>query len=132
MVRETTLCRQQTRCGRTARTFLGDWEGKLVCDDYAGYKAGFGNGMTEIGCMAPARRRLYDLHESNKGELAAKALEYIGGLYEIEREPKALPPDKRQEIRETKAKPIADSLHQWILAHRHKVPDRSGTAKALD
>ena len=41
-----------SRAGEHARTFLGDWQGKLVCDDYAGYKAGFGNGITEIGCMA--------------------------------------------------------------------------------
>ncbi|MDW5990427.1 transposase, partial [Klebsiella pneumoniae] len=60
------------------------------------------------------------------------ALEYIGGLYEIERETKDLPPDMRREIRQTKAKPLADALHQWMLAHRQKVPDGSGTAKALD
>jgi len=41
-----------SRAGEHARTFLGGWQGKLVCDDYAGYKAGFGNGITEIGCMA--------------------------------------------------------------------------------
>ena len=41
-----------SRAGEHARTFLGDWQGKLVCDDYAGYKVGFGNGITEIGCMA--------------------------------------------------------------------------------
>ncbi|NWN92971.1 IS66 family transposase, partial [Marinobacter adhaerens] len=74
-----------TRAGEHARNFLEGWQGKLVCDDYSGYKAGFGNGITEIGCMAHARRKFYDLHEANKSELAAKALEYIGGLYEIER-----------------------------------------------
>ncbi len=82
--------------------------------------------------MAHARRKFYDLHEANKSELAAKALEYIGGLYEIERETKDLPPDMRREIRQTKAKPLADALHQWMLAHRQKVPDGSGTAKAPD
>ena len=82
--------------------------------------------------MAHARRKLYDLHEANKSELAAKALEYISGLYEIEREAKDLSPDKRREIRQTKTKPLADALHQWMLAHRQKVPDGSGTAKALD
>src|SRR5690554_7843786 len=75
--------------------------------------------------MAHARRKFYDLHEANKSELAAKALEYIGGLYEVERETKDLPPDKRREIRQTRAKPLADALHQWMLAHRQKVPDRS-------
>lgn len=121
-----------SRAGEHARTFLGEWQGKLVCDDYAGYKAGFGNGITEIGCMAHARRKFYDLHQANKSELAAKALEYIGGLYDIERAIKDLPPDKRLAIRQAKARPIADALHQWMLAHRQKVPDGSGTARALD
>lgn len=121
-----------SRAGEHARTFLGQWQGKLVCDDFDGYKASFGLGITEIGCMAHARRKFYDLHEANKSELAARALEYIGGLYEIERDIKDLPPDKRQQIRQTKAKPLADALHQWMLAYRLKVPDGSGTARALD
>lgn len=73
-----------TRAGEHARNFLGDWQGKLVCDDYSGYKAGFGNGITEIGCMAHARRKFYDLHEANQSTLAAQALEYIGQLYMID------------------------------------------------
>ncbi|SHM07027.1 IS66 family transposase [Vreelandella subglaciescola] len=121
-----------SRAGAHARTFLGDWQGKLVCDDYSGYKAGFGNGITEIGCMAHARRKFYDLHQTHKSTLAAQALEYIGQLYQIEREAKDLPPDKRQSIRDKKARPIADALHQWMLAQRQKVPDGSGTARALD
>ena len=121
-----------TRAGEHARTFLEGWQGKLVCDDYSGYKAGFGNGITEIGCLAHARRKFYDLHQANKSQLAAQALEYIGQLYHVERETKDLPPDKRHSIRNEKARPIADALHQWMLVHRQKVPDGSGTARALD
>lgn len=29
-----------SRAGEHARNFLGSWNGKLVCDDFAGYKAG--------------------------------------------------------------------------------------------
>lgn len=57
------------RAGEHARNFLGDWSGKLVCDDFAGYKAGFEQGITEIGCMAHARRKLSDLHVANKSQL---------------------------------------------------------------
>lgn len=121
-----------TRAGEHARNLLGDWKGKLVCDDYSGYKAGFGNGITEIGCMAHARRKFYNLHEANQSALAAQALEYIGQLYMVERETKDLPPDKRHAIRHEKARPIADVLHQWMLIQRQKVPDGSGTARALD
>jgi transposase len=131
-LREVVYKFAPSRACEHARTLLGDWQGKLVCDDYSGYKAGFGNGINEIGCMAHARRKFYDLHQTNKSELAAKALEYIGQLYMIEQETKDLPPDKRQSIRNEKARPIADALHQWMVAHRQKLPEGFGTAKALD
>ncbi|EPN39810.1 transposase orf3, partial [Pseudomonas syringae pv. actinidiae ICMP 19096] len=41
-----------SRAGEHARDFLQDWKGKLVCDDFGGYKASFELGVTEIGCMA--------------------------------------------------------------------------------
>lgn len=121
-----------TRAGEHARHFLDEWQGKLVCDDYSGYKAGFGNGIMEVGCMAHARRKFFDLHQANQSTLAEQALEYISQLYRVEREVKDLPPDKRHAIRHEKARPIADALHQWMLIHRQKVPDGSGTARALD
>ena len=52
--------------------FLGNWTGNLVCDDFAGYKAGFELGVTEIGCMAHARRKLFDFHATNKSQIAEK------------------------------------------------------------
>ena len=36
------------RASENARRFLEGWSGKLVCDDYAGYKALFERGVTEI------------------------------------------------------------------------------------
>jgi len=75
-----------SRAGEHARTFLGSWSGKLVCDDFAGYKASFEQGITEIGCMAHARRKFYDLHVAYKSQLAEQVLHSIAGLYEIERQ----------------------------------------------
>lgn len=75
-----------SRAGEHARNFLGTWNGKLVCDDFAGYKAGFEQGITEIGCMAHARHKFFDLHMANKSQLAEQALHSIGGLYEVERQ----------------------------------------------
>lgn len=34
---------QPSRSGQACRDFLADWQGKLVCDDYQGYKAGLGS-----------------------------------------------------------------------------------------
>lgn len=51
-----------SRAGEHCRTFLKDWRGKLVTDDYAGYKAEFTDGITEQGCMAHTRRKFHDLY----------------------------------------------------------------------
>ena len=74
-----------SRAGEHARNLLGPWTNKLVCDDFAGYKAGFANGITEIGCLAHARRKFFDLHVANKSQLAEQALRSISGLFEVER-----------------------------------------------
>ena len=121
-----------SRAGEHARSFLGDWQGKLVCDDFAGYKASFEQGVTEIGCMAHARRKFFDLHAANQSQLAEQALQYIGQLYEVEREGRELLVEQRRQLRQDKARPIIDGLHSWMLGQRQKVPEGSAIAKALD
>ena len=121
-----------SRAGEHARNFLGPWNGKLVCDDFAGYKASFEQGITEIGCMAHARRKFFDLHVANKSQLAEQALYSIGGLYEVERLARDLSDEDRWRIRQEKAAPIIATLHAWMLAQRDLVPNGSATAKALD
>ncbi|MDI4661919.1 MULTISPECIES: IS66 family transposase [Cobetia] len=79
-----------------------------------------------------ARRKFVDLHVAGKSQIAGQAIELIGQLYQVEREVQSLSAEERQRLRETKAKPIADALHRWMLAHREKVPNGSATAKALD
>ena len=42
--------------------------------------------------------------------VASEALERIAALYAIEKEIRGRPPDERQEVRQTRAKPLLDSL----------------------
>ena len=121
-----------SRAGEHARNFLQDWKGKLVCDDFGGYKASFELGVTEIGCMAHARRKFFELHATNKSTLAEQALRYIQLLYEIEREVRDLEPDLRRRIRQEKAVPVMDMLHAWMLAQRDLVPEGSAISRVLD
>lgn len=120
-----------SRAGKHARAFLEGWQGKLVCDDFAGYKAGFEQGMTEIGCWAHARRKFYELHIAKKSTVAEKALAYIGQLYDIERAAKDLSASDRQQLRQTRAEPIIDALYHWLVEQRQKVPKGSATSKAI-
>ena len=121
-----------SRAGEHARAFLGDWRGTLVCDDYAGYKASFAQGVTEAGCMAHARRKFFDLAQHGTSPVATQALESIGQLYDVERDLAELDARRRQEARQARARPIADALHEWMRLTRQKVTDGSATAKALD
>jgi len=125
------------RAGRHAMEFLAHpggqaWRGALVCDDYAGYKALFAQGITEAGCLAHARRKFHELWANHKSLLAEQALALFAKLYEVEREVADLPADERLRIRQAKAKPAADALHAWLIAQRQKVPPGSATAKAMD
>lgn len=120
-----------SRAGEHARDFLQDWNGKLVCDDFGGYKASFELGVTEIGCMAHARRKFFELHATNKSTLAEQALRYIQLLYEIEREVRDLEPDLRRRIRQEKAVPVKDRLHAWMNAQRDLVPEGSAISRAV-
>lgn len=89
----------QSRAGEHARNFLQAWKGKLVCDDFGGYKASFELGVTEIGCMVHARRKFFELHTTHKSTLAEQAFRYMQVLYEIEGEIKDLEPNSRRRIR---------------------------------
>jgi transposase len=129
----------ESRSARHAEAFLGrngeptqGWRGTLVCDDYVGYKGLFAQGVIEAGCLAHARRKFFDLWTNHKSPIAQKALEYFGGLYDIERELRGLPADEREQQRQLQARPLADALHAWLLAQRERVPDGTAIAKALD
>jgi transposase len=124
----------ESRSGQHARTFLGEWAGKLVCDDYVGYKALFEKSVIEVGCAAHARRKFDELYANHRSELAGEALELFGKLYEVEREAREQQLDAigRARLRQERARPIAEALHKWLIAHRLKVPDGSATANAID
>lgn len=122
------------RGGVHAQAFLGSWTGKLVCDDYAGYKALFDRGIIEVGCMAHARRKLHDLYANHRSEIAEEGLRYFAALYEIEREAREhkLDTDGRRRLRQQRSKPAAEALRQWLTRQRGQVPDGSATRKAID
>ena len=123
---------QMSRAGRHAEDFLKDWQGHLMVDDYGGYKALFRSGITELACLAHARRKFFDLHAANPSPIAAEALARIGELYAIERIGQALDAEARCQLRRREAQPKLDALHAWLRQTRLTVADGSGTARALD
>ena len=121
------------RAGRHAQDFLGDWRGHLMVDDFSGYKALFANGVTELGCLAHARRKYFDL---NAAEPTRSRGRHWSGLRrcmpsrdcgrELDIE------GRTQMVRQEQAKPLLASMHDWLRQSRLTVANGGGTAKAID
>jgi transposase len=124
---------QTSREGRHAAAFLDGWTGHLMVDDYSGYKALFRDGsVVELACMAHARRKFFDLAKANGSPVATRALRHIARLYRIEAKAAASTAEARRLLRARHAQPRLRLYHAWLVETRAKVPDGSGTAKALD
>ena len=124
---------QESRRGIHARDFLGKWSGYLMVDNYAGYKALFGPQVTELGCMAHARRKFFDLHAEQPRPVTEQALTWFAKLYEWEREWKSLSVEERARKRhEVVAVSLLEKFHQWLLQQRKTTAPGSGLSKALD
>ena len=126
---------QPSRSGQCVRDFLGDWSGHLIVDDYAGYKALFGEKVIEQACWAHARRKFFELHAAMGGKhpVAAEALERIGRLYAMEAEARTQGWSiaARQTRRAERAKPELQSLKDWLTRLSLTAAPGSGLAKAI-
>jgi len=131
----------ETRSGKHAGRFLGfdderpqaGWRGKLLCDDFSGYKALFPKGVIEVGCLAHARRKFFDLWAGHKSTIAEQALRFFQSIYKVEQDLFGLDTAQaRRQWRKTHAQPIVDTFHKWLIAQRQLVPNGSATAKAID
>ena len=128
-----------SRGGQHVRSFLGlpgtelapGWRGKLVTDDFSGYKACFELGVTEVGCMAHARRKFHELWANHGSPVGEQALKFFGELYDIERDVVETDSRTRLDARR-RSRAVADALHQWMQQQRQKIPDGSATARAID
>lgn len=127
------------RGGQHVRGFLGldeasqgGWQGKLVCDDFSAYNSCFERGVTEVGCLAHARRKFHELWVNHGSPIGERALKFFGELYDIEREVLVLDPDERRRTRLEQSAPVAQALEQWLKQQRRVVPEGSATAKAID
>ena len=75
------------------------WKGRLVTDDFSGYKACFELGATEVGCMAHARRKFHELRANHGSPIGELALKLFVQLYDVERDLAEAESDARVEAR---------------------------------
>ena len=132
----------QGRGSEYPNAFLQGFKGKLVCDGYNGYKPLFGRGVIEVGCMAHARRKFHELHVTGQSLISIEALELFQSLYAVEREideqfeknQSPMPRDAQivRQIRQNKAKPVADKLYAWLQQKRLGTTKNANITKAIE
>lgn len=132
----------QGRGSEHPNAFLNGFKGKLICDGYNGYKPLFGRGVIEVGCMAHARRKFHELHVTGQSLVSIEALELFQTLYAVEREiderfeknQTPLPRDAQivRQVRQEKAKPVADKLYAWLQQKRLGTTKNASITKAIE
>ena len=119
------------RKGERPRTHLANFTGVLQADAYAGFDRLYGEKIKEAACWAHVRRKFYDIHVSLASPVAVEALERIGRLYKVEEEIRGFPPDERQAVRQARAGPELESLHDWLHKTATTLSKKSELAKAI-
>lgn len=104
-----------TRASKVAQDFLKDSKAThLLTDAYCAYS----NSTKETKiknsyCMAHARRKFIEA-EPNYPE-ATPVIEWMGGLFKIEREIRGRPPDEILNERKTRSSPILKEIKKYLL-----------------
>lgn len=111
---------------------LNGYEGILQADAYKGYEELYANGkIKEAGCWAHARRKFFDVDQSQPGGFAGEVLQSIASLYGIEKDIRGLDIEKRKSVRQARAGPILEQLKQRLIAVKSQVPKKLPLAQAI-
>lgn len=123
------------RKGEHAQALLQGCTGFLHADGYAGfnrlYEPAELASLTEVGCWAHARRKLYDVHSATNSPLAREALERIGQLFAIEAEINGHEPQHRHATRQEFSLPKLDALRAFLEQSLTAISRKSSLAGAI-
>jgi transposase len=120
------------RKGEHPERHLREFLGSLQADAYAGFNQLYESGrIQEVACWAHVRRKFYELQQAHASPIATEAIERIGELYRIESQIRGRPPDERREVRQARARPVLQSLHDWLEDCLAKLSRKSDTTAAV-
>ena len=118
--------------GKHPKAHLSKFQGTLQADGYAGFEQIYETGrIQEAACWAHVRRKFYDLEKAHKSLVAKEALGRIGELYAVESDINGRSPEERREVRNTRSRPLLESLKQWLDETLVKLSKKSDTAIAV-
>ena len=114
------------------RTMLKGFRGHLQADAYAGYDELYRSGrVIEVACWGHARRKIFDVHETQASAVTAELLERIGGLFAVEEKVRGQPPDIRRAARQSQSRPQLDELKARMKEIHAKLSAKSTLAVAI-
>lgn len=127
-----------SRSGNVAREILGNFQGYLQTDGYAGYNSmGEAQGITHVGCLAHVRRKFDQAMKSgskkSKKGTAATVMNLIAKIYRHEKQGRLaeLEPEAVLAMREEKIRPIFEKIHALLISSVNKVPPKSLLGRAI-
>ena len=126
------------RRGEHPQQHLATYAGILQADAYAGFGELYHPGrkpgpVTEAGCWAHGRRKLFDLAQLSRAPLAAES----GAAHRRDlRRPSGpingLPASQRLAIRRDQVAPLVTELESWMRAARARMSRHIDVARAMD
>jgi transposase len=125
------------RRGEHPNQHLAGYVGILQADAYAGFNDLYDPSrkpgpVTDAGCWAHGRRKLFELAELARAPLAAEAVQRIDAIFAIERAVIGLPAEQRLALRQRDVAPLVEDLEVWMRAARSKLSRHAEVAKAMD
>ncbi len=115
--------------------FLRNYRGYLQADAYVAYDSFFTDprrGMVEVGCMAHARRHVYQARDTDPARMGA-VLAYIAQLYAVEKRARrcGIAGGPLRLLREQASRPVLEQLHAYLLQIREDLLPKSEAGQAV-
>jgi transposase len=135
------------RAGIHPEQHLAGYCGILQADAYAGFKALYApdrkpGPITEAGCWAHARRKLFELADiasNGRGRkpttispIAFEAVQKFDAIFVLERSLNGLSPGQRVAARRRDIAPLVNELIEWMRRERGQLSRHNEVAKAFD
>ncbi len=134
------------RTGVHPEQHLAGYNGILQADAYSGFNALYapdrkGGPITEAGCWAHARRKLFELADiaskARKGKpatispIAFQAVQKFDAIFALERSINGCSPEARVAARRSEIAPLVNELIEWMKRERAKLSHHNDVAKAF-
>jgi len=135
------------RAGIHPEQHLAGYAGILQADAYAGFNTLYAadrkpGPITEAGCWAHARRKLFELADiaakardkkpAAISPIAFEAVRKMDAIFMLERSINGLPPEQRVAARRRDIAPLVNDLIDWMKRERAKLSRHNEVAKAMD